>query len=343
MRPHCGHGNTRGPELSRSYRASKSRLGIATGADGSDKRCEQGSSPLGQGHCGWRQHALLMIASFLLGVFPSQALAAPTAEQMTISLPALGPVPTGAIDAPVIYIYRQDLISPSLSPLRIGRSLVCSYVYHNGYSPHVYHNGYILPGYMLLPFYHCLYCSGFVNYCLPYFLPTVPPTRPAARSPPPWFVPAEQLAASWWPVGLSCRLPIHRADRLGHCGRLGQLSSLPPWYRIQGTGGCDLSGSTHQAAAGQRQMLIQPPPTKCCMPLRGAALSRRGWENNSYPANHPCQPVAQQLDLGADNPTDRLVLPPPCCAPLVQGRNARHFFPRSLQGENARLFFPRRF
>jgi hypothetical protein len=200
----------------------------------------------------------------------------------------------------------------------------------------VYHNGY-----MLLPcFYHCL----------PYSLPTVPPTRPAARSPPPWFVPAEQLAASWCKGGgLSCRRPNRRADRLGHCGRLGQLLSLPPWYRIQGTGGCDLSGSTHQAAAGQRQMLIQPPPTKCCMPLRGAALSRRGWENNSYPANHPCQPVAQQLDLGADNPTDRLVIPtevglsPPCCAPLVQGRNARHFFPRSLQGENARHFFPRRF
>ena len=49
-------------------------------------------------------------------------------------------------------------------------------------------------------------------------------------------------------------------------------------------GGCDLSGSTHQATVG-RDRLIQPPPTRCCMPLRGAAPSRRGWENQFLPPN----------------------------------------------------------
>ena len=130
-----------------------------------------------------------------------------------------------------------------------------------------------------------------------------------------------------------------------------------------------MSGSTHQAAVG-RNRLIQPPPTRRCMPLRGAAPSRRGWENQFLPANHPCLRLVAQLQnwvlitpprwhdaplpvrpLPAAGFVEPPGPPPPDGPPKAvhlqplqaEGGECPQFFLGLLPGGNARNFSPRRF
>ena len=87
---------------------------------------------------------------------------------------------------------------------------------------------------------------------------------------------------SWVVVGGTLTVPGRPQNTRGHWG---PPLSADPWYRIQGMGLVDNGGTTPPMAVGQDR-LIQPPPTRSCMPLRGAAPSRRGWENNSYPSTY---------------------------------------------------------
>ena len=166
-------------------------------------------------------------------------------------------------------------------------------------------------------------------------------------------------------VGASLTEAVRPQNTRGHWG---PPLSTDPWYRIQGMGLVDNGGTTPPMAVGQDR-LIQPPPTRSCMPLRGAAPSRRGWENTIptplyarwQEAPLPVtggQSSIRWLTTGVfvgplpaagfveppgppppDGPPKAVHLQPP----QAEGGECPQFFPGPLQGGNAREFFPRRF